>query len=74
METIFRFDQTYKAIQWGVAVGSMFALHRYYRTRSVESAAFWFSIMSFVSCTNIWVSYGIQEAVTEIGSRKSISL
>ena len=52
----------------------MFAAHRYYRTRSVENAAFWFSVMSFVSFTNIWISYGLQEAVTEIGSRKSISL
>ena len=74
LETIFRFDQTFKAIQWGVAVGGMFAAHRYYRTRSIENAAFWFSIMSFVSFSNIWVSYGLQEAVTEIGSRKSISM
>ena len=74
LETIFRFDQTYKAIKWGVIVGGLFATHRYYRTRSVENAAFWFSVMSFVSFTNIWVSYGLQEAVTEIGSRKSISL
>jgi len=55
-------------------VGGLFAAHRYYRTRSVENAAFWFSVMSFVSFTNIWISYGLQEAVTEIGSRKSISL
>ena len=72
-ETIFRFGQTYKAIQWGIMVGGMFACHRYYRTRSIESAAHWFSVMSVVSATNIWVSYGLQEAVTEIGSRKSIS-
>ena len=30
--------------------------------------------MSFVSATNIWISYGLQEAVTEMGSRKSVSL
>ena len=74
LETIFRFGQTYKAIQWGVLVGSMFAAHRYYRTRSIENAAYWFSVMSLVSGTNIWISYGLQEAVTEFGSRKSISL
>ena len=56
METLFRFEQTYKAIKWGVAVGGMFACHRYYRTRSVENASFWFGIVSVFSFTNIWIS------------------
>jgi len=74
LETIFRFEQTFKAIKWGVTVGGLFAAHRYYRTRSIENAAFWFGLMSFISSTNIWISYGLQEAVTEIGSRKSIAM
>jgi len=30
--------------------------------------------MSFVSFFNIWVSYGLQEFVTDYGTRKSVSL
>lgn len=30
--------------------------------------------MSFVSFFNIWASYGLQEFVTEYGSKKSLSL
>ena len=74
LETIFRFSSTYKAIKWGIAVGGLFGAHRYYRTRSIESAVHWFSVMSFISFANIWVSYGLQEFVTEFGSRKSVSL
>jgi hypothetical protein len=63
-----------KAIKWGVCVGSLFAGHRYYRSRSVNSAAHWFTVMSFVSFFNIWLSFSLQEYVTEYGSRKSISM
>lgn len=59
LETIFRFDQTFKSIQWGIAVGAMFAAHRYYRTRSVDSASYWFGVASIFSATNIWISYGL---------------
>ena len=59
LETIFRFDQTFKAIKWGICVGALFAGHRYFRTRSIDNAAFWFSTMSFVSFTNIWIAYGL---------------
>lgn len=52
----------------------MFAFHRYYRTRDLNAAAHWFTVMSFFSFFNIWVSYGLQEFVTEYGSRKSLSL
>ena len=74
LETLFRFESTYKALKWGVMVGGMFAGHRYYRTRSVNNAAHWFTVMSCVSFFNIWVSYSLQEFVTEYGSRKSISM
>lgn len=74
METLFKFQTTYKAIKWGVMVGGMFAFHRYYRTRDLNAAAHWFTVMSFFSFFNIWVSYGLQEFVTEYGSRKSLSL
>jgi hypothetical protein len=74
LETIFKYQSTYKAIKWGVFVGSMFAFHRYYRTRDINNAAHWFTMMSFFSSFNIWISYGIQEFVTEYGSKKSLSL
>jgi hypothetical protein len=74
LEALFKFQTTYKAIKWGVCVGSMFAFHRYYRTRDINAAAHWFTVMSFFSFFNIWASYGLQEFVTEYGSRKSLSL
>lgn len=74
IETLFKFQSTYKAIKWGIVVGGMFAFHRYFRTRDLNAAAHWFTVMSFVSFFNIWASYGLQEFVTEYGSRKSLSL
>ena len=74
LEALFKFQTTYKAIKWGVMVGGMFAFHRYYRTRDLNAAAHWFTVMSFFSFFNIWASYGLQEFVTEYGSRKSLSL
>lgn len=71
---MFKFQTTYKAIKWGVAVGSCFAFHRYFRTRDLNAAAHWFTVMSFFGFFNVWISYGIQEFVTEYGSRKSLSL
>lgn len=74
LETLFRFESTYKALKWGVMVGGMFAFHRYYRTRNINNAAHWFTVMSSISFFNIWLSYSAQEFVTEYGSRKSISM
>ena len=51
----------------------MFAAHRYYRTRNVDSASYWFSIASLFSATNIWISYGLQNAATEMGSKMSLA-
>jgi len=59
LEVLFRFQSTYKALKWGVMVGGMFAMHRYYRTRSINAAAHWFTVMSFVSFFNIKLSYGL---------------
>ena len=59
LETLFKFQSTYRAIKWGVMVGAMFAFHRYYRTRDINAAAHWFTVMSSFSFFNIWVSYGI---------------
>merc|ERR1711997_24130 len=73
LESIFKYEHTYKALQWGVTVGGLFAAHRYYRPRSFDSASYWFFVSSMVSTFNIWVSYGLQYAVTDIASRKSIS-
>jgi hypothetical protein len=74
LETIFKFQSTYKALKWGVAVGSMFAFHRYYRSRNINNAAHWFAVMSCVSFFNIWLSYSLQEFILDNGSRKSLSI
>ena len=74
MESIFKYSATFKAIKWGVSVGGLFAMHRYYRTRSINNAAFWFAMMSSVSFFNIWLSYSLQEQVIEMASRKSLSV
>ena len=74
LETLFRYSATYKAIKWGVTVGCLFAAHRYYRTRKINDAAFWFGVMSSASFFNIWLSFSLQEFVTEYGSKKSISV
>lgn len=74
LESVFKFESTYKALKWGVAVGSMFAFHRYYRTRNVNNAAHWFAMMSCISFFNIWLSYSLQEFVLDYGSRKSLSI
>ncbi len=59
LESLFRFESTYKALKWGITVGGLFAFHRYYRTRNVNNAAHWFTIMSCVSFFNIWLSYSL---------------
>ena len=59
LESIFRHDQTFKAMKWGCSVGALFAMHRYYRTRSIENASYWFATMSLLSSTNIFISYGL---------------
>ena len=74
LEHVFRYNSTFRALKWGVTVGSMFAAHRYYRSRSINNAAHWFTVMSFVSFFNIWLSFSIQEFIGEYGSRKSLSL
>ena len=59
LESLFRFQTTYKAIKWGLVVGSMFAFHRYYRTRDLNAAMHWFTVMSFFGFFNVWASYGL---------------
>lgn len=49
LEALFKYDSTYKALKWGVMVGGMFAFHRYYRTRNINNAAHWFTVMSCLS-------------------------
>ena len=73
-EHIFRYETTLKATKWAIAVGGMFAFHRYFRTRDLQNAAHWFAYMSCFSFANIWISYQLQEFVVEFGSRKSMSL
>lgn len=74
LENIFRYNSTFRALKWGVGVGSLFAAHRYYRSRSITNAAHWFSVMSAMSFFNIWMSFSIQEFISDYGSRKSLSL
>jgi hypothetical protein len=74
MEAVFRYNSTFKALKWGVSVGTLFAMHRYYRSRSINNAAHWFTVMSFVSFFNIWLSFSLQEYITEYGTRKSLAV
>lgn len=61
-----------KAVRWGVFVGGLFGMHRYYRSRNFENAMAWFATISGISMFNIWVSYGIQEYVTQHGTTKGL--
>ena len=69
---MFRYGNTFKAIRWGVFVGGLFGMHRYYRSRDVQAAATWFFTVSGISFANIWISYGLQEFVTQHGSTKGL--
>lgn len=69
-----RFESFYRATKWAIIVGGLFAAHRYYRTRELDLAGRWFAGISFLTFTQVWISYGLQEFVTERGSRKSIAV
>ena len=58
-ENIFKYQNTFKAIRWGVTVGGLFAMHRYYRSRDLSSAVNWFCTVSSGNFFLIWVSYGL---------------
>lgn len=72
VENIFRFQNTFKAIRWGIFVGGLFGAHRYYRSRDIQNALTWFCTVSGISFFNIWVSYGLQEFVTQHGTTKGL--
>ena len=55
-ETVFRFESFFKSLKWGIVVGGMFAAHRYYRTRSIENASYWFATISIFSVANVFIS------------------
>ena len=59
LENIFRFQNTIKAIRWGIFVGGLFGCHRYYRSRDISNSLTWFCTVSGISFFNIWVSYGV---------------
>ena len=59
-------------MRWGIFVGGLFGLHRYYRSRDVQASLTWFCTVSGISVINIWISYGIQEFVTQHGTTKSL--
>ena len=61
-----------KAIRWGIFVGGLFGAHRYYRSRDIQGSLTWFCTVSGISFFNIWVSYGLQEFVTQHGTTKGI--
>ena len=50
----------------------MFGMHRYYRSRNLSNALTWFCSVSTFSFVNIWISYGLQDFVTQHGTTKSI--
>ena len=58
-ENIFRFNNTFKAIRWGVTVGGLFGMHRYYRSRDLSQALNWFCTISSLNFFTIWISYGL---------------
>lgn len=60
IENLFRFDNTFKAIRWGIMVGALFGTHRFIRSRNYNNAMNWFATVSVISFFNIWISYGIQ--------------
>ena len=59
VENLFHYDNTFKAIRWGITVGVMFGTHRYIRSRNFENAVNWFCTVSAFSFFNIWISYGL---------------
>ena len=61
-----------KAIRWGIFVGGLFGCHRYYRSRDISNSLTWFCTVSGISFFNIWVSYGLQEFVTQHGTTSGI--
>jgi hypothetical protein len=72
IENIFRFQNTFKAIKWGVAVGAMFGIHRFIRKRDIQKSVNSFIAVSAFSFFNIWLSYGIQEFMVQHGSTKGL--
>lgn len=74
VENILRFNNTFKAIRWGIFVGGLFGMHRYYRSRDIQNSLTWFCTVSSVSFFNIWISYGLQEFVTQHGTTKSMQM
>jgi len=72
LEGAFRYEAVYKAMRWGIGIGSIFAAHRYYRSRSIDNAAHWFTVISSVTMFNVCLSYGLQEFVTNYASRNSL--
>ena len=74
VEDLFRHQNTLKAIRWGIMVGGMFGMHRYYRSRDIQGSLTWFCSISGLSFFNIFVSYGLQEFVTQVGTTKGINL
>ena len=72
-ENIFRFNNTFKAIRWGVTVGGLFGMHRYYRSRDLSQALNWFCTISGLNFFTIWISYGLQDLVTAHSTNKSIN-
>ena len=72
IENLFRFQNSMKAVQWGIFVGGLFGMHRYYRLRDMSAALNWFCTVSGISIFNIWISYGLQDFVTQHGTTKGL--
>ncbi|KAL4432662.1 hypothetical protein ABPG74_004955 [Tetrahymena malaccensis] len=51
---VFRFPFTITSIKWGLALGSIFGIHNYIKTRKASNAAYWFVWGSVLTALPIW--------------------
>ncbi|EAS02414.2 transmembrane protein, putative (macronuclear) [Tetrahymena thermophila SB210] len=51
---VFRFPFTITSIKWGLALGSIFGIHNYIKTRKAQNAAYWFVWGSVLTALPIW--------------------
>lgn len=61
-EQLFKQPVTFRALRWGLFVGGLFGVHRYYRTRDIMNAMHWTSSVSMLAFFNIWYSLLTPEA------------
>ena len=68
---LFFFPTSFKAIQWGAFIGSLFGFHRYYWTRSFQNATKWFVTITAVVTFQVFFSWGFNDLISDMGMRNS---